>query len=58
MEVFFYTMNSVDNWICSKEIEARSLVEFLDGVGFLAQANKMKANLKKFHSRCSLETEV
>lgn len=41
-EVFFYTMNSVDNWICSKEIEARSVVEFLEGVGFLVQANKMK----------------
>lgn len=35
-------MNNVDNWICSKDIEARSLVEFLEGVGFLVEANKIK----------------
>lgn len=40
--MFFYTMNNADHWICSKEIEARSLVEFLEGVGFLVEANKMK----------------
>lgn len=40
-------MNSVDNWICSKEIEARSLVNFLEGVGFLVQANKMEGKSLK-----------
>lgn len=40
-------MNSVDSWICSKETEARSLVEFLEGVGFLVQANGMKGKSLK-----------
>lgn len=47
MEVFFCIMNCVDNWICSSEIEAESLVEFLEGVGFLVQADKMKGKCLK-----------
>lgn len=40
-------MSSVDNWICSKEIETKSLVEILEGVRFLVQTNKMKGKSLK-----------
>lgn len=33
--------------MCSREIEARSLGEILEGVGFLVQVNKMKGKSLK-----------